>query len=54
MPRNSMLLELSWLLINMKLPPKDKQVSHHYHYYLNLEKGMTIDEIRKELNTNKK
>ena len=38
----------------MKLPPKDKQVSHHYHYYLNLEKGMTIDEIRKELNTNKK
>lgn len=38
----------------MKLPPKEKQVSHHYHYYLNLDKGMTIDEVRKELKYNKK
>lgn len=36
----------------MKLPPVEKQVSHHYHYYLNLDKGMTIDEVRKELKEN--
>lgn len=36
----------------MKLPPLEKQVSHHYHYYLNLDKGMTIDEVRKELKEN--
>lgn len=33
----------------MMLPPKEKQVSHHYHYYLNMDRGMTIDEVRKEL-----
>lgn len=33
----------------MKLPPKEKQVSHHYHYYLNLEKGMSLDEVREIL-----
>ena len=33
----------------MKLPPKEKQRSHHYHYYLNLDIGMNIDEIRREL-----
>lgn len=31
----------------MQLPPEEKRVSHHYHYYLNLEKGMTIREINK-------
>lgn len=34
----------------MKLPPKEKQISHHYHYYLNLGKGMSIDEVRKDIN----
>ena len=33
----------------MKLPPKEKQVSHHYHYYLNMEKGMSLDEVREIL-----
>lgn len=36
----------------MNLPPKEKQISHHYHYYLNTEKGMTIDDVRKELKGN--
>lgn len=30
----------------MQLPPIEKQVSHHYHYYLNLDKGMTLNEIK--------
>lgn len=33
----------------MKLPPTEKQVSHHYHYYLNLDKAMTREEIEIEL-----
>ena len=33
----------------MKLPPKERQVSHHYHYFLNMDRGMTIDEVREEL-----
>ena len=33
----------------MSLPPMNKRVSHHYHYYLNLKKRMTIEEIIKEL-----
>lgn len=33
----------------MKLPPKDKQVSHHNCFYMNLDKRLTISEIRKEL-----
>lgn len=33
----------------MKFPPVEKRVSHHYHYYLNLDKGMTIDEVQKEI-----
>ena len=37
----------------MRLPPKEKQVSHHYHYYLNMDKGMSIDEVRKELGKRK-
>lgn len=34
----------------MKFPPVEKRVSHHYHYYLNMDKGMTLDEVRQELN----
>ena len=34
----------------MKLPPLDKQVSHHYHYYLNMDKGMTLDDVCQALN----
>jgi len=30
----------------MKLPPKEKQVSHHYHYFLDLDKGMDIKEVK--------
>lgn len=33
----------------MQFPPVEKRVSHHYHYYLNMDKGMTIDEVREEL-----
>ena len=33
----------------MQFPPVEKRVSHHYHYYLNMDKGMTIDEIKEEL-----
>ena len=29
----------------MKLPPKEKQVSHHSHYYVNLERRLKEDEI---------
>jgi len=29
----------------MKLPPKEKQVTHHYHYYVNLEKRISLEEI---------
>ncbi len=29
----------------MKLPPIEKQVTHHYHYYLNMDKGMDINEV---------
>ena len=29
----------------MKLPPKEKQVSHHYHYFLDLNKGMTMEDV---------
>lgn len=30
----------------MKFPPVEKRKSHHYHYYLNMDKGMSIEEIR--------
>ena len=29
----------------MKFPPVEKRASHHYHYYLNMEKGMSIKEV---------
>ena len=38
----------------MKLPPKEKQVSHHYHYFLDMDKGMTLEEIKKVLANKKK
>lgn len=31
----------------MKLPPKEKQLSHHYHYLLDLDKGLTLAEVKK-------
>ena len=30
----------------MKLPPKDKQVSHHYHYYLDMDRALNIKQIK--------
>ena len=33
----------------MQLPPLDKQVTHHFHYYLNLDRGLQMNEIMKEL-----
>ena len=33
----------------MKLPPVEQQVSHHYHFYLNMDRGLSLDEIRKEM-----
>ena len=29
----------------MEFPPIEKRVSHHYHYYLNMENRLSIDEI---------
>lgn len=37
----------------MKFPPVEKRVSHHYHYYLNMDKGMTLDEVRNVLKNDK-
>lgn len=34
----------------MKLPPKEKQVSHHDHYYCNLKEGLTLDEVKERIN----
>ena len=31
----------------MQLPPKEYQISHHFHYYVNLEQRLKIDEIIK-------
>lgn len=31
----------------MQLPPKEKQITHHYHYYMNLERHYTIEEIKR-------
>lgn len=33
----------------MKFPPVDKRQSHHYHYYLNMNKGMTIEEVKEKI-----
>lgn len=30
----------------MKYPPKEKQVSHHYHYFLDMERGLTLREVK--------
>ena len=37
----------------MQYPPKKKQISHHYHFYLNMDRGMTIEEVKEELNHEK-
>lgn len=31
----------------MKLPPKEKQVCHHHHYFLDMNRGYSIDELKK-------
>ena len=36
----------------MKFPPVEKRASHHYHYYLNMDKGMGIEEVRKVMKRN--
>lgn len=36
----------------MKFPPVEKRASHHYHYYLNMDKSMGIEEVRKVMKTN--
>ncbi len=36
----------------MKFPPVEKRKSHHYHYYLNMDKGMNIDEIIQAMKAN--
>lgn len=33
----------------MKLPPKDKRISHHSHYYLNLNLRLSFNEIKKDI-----
>lgn len=33
----------------MQLPPEEKRVSHHPHFYLNLERRITQDEVRELL-----
>ena len=30
----------------MKLPPKEKQISHHYHYFLDLNKHYNIEQVK--------
>lgn len=30
----------------MKLPPKEKQVCHHHHYFLDLDRGYSISELK--------
>lgn len=33
----------------MELPPEDKRVSHHSHYYLNLNHRLSFDEINRDI-----
>lgn len=33
----------------MKLPPEDKRISHHSHYYLNLNHRLSFKEIKREI-----
>lgn len=35
----------------MKFPPVEKRKSHHYHYYLNMDKGMSLDEVKEIMNS---
>ena len=30
----------------MELPPEDKRISHHSHYFLDLNRYLSIDEIK--------
>lgn len=30
----------------MRLPPKEKQISHHYHYFLDLNEHYNIDQVK--------
>lgn len=34
----------------MQFPPEDKRQTTHSHYYLNLDKGMTMEEVLREIN----
>lgn len=36
----------------MKFPPIEKRKSRHYHFYLNMNKGMSIDEVKKVMKAN--
>lgn len=36
----------------MQLPPEEKRQSHHSHYYFNLDRRVTIEEIREIMNHN--
>lgn len=36
----------------MKFPPVEKRMSHHYHHYLNMDKGMKIEEIKQVMKDN--
>ena len=33
----------------MQLPPEEKRITRHFHYYVNLQEGLTIDEVKKIL-----
>lgn len=33
----------------LQLPPKEKQVSHHSHYYLDLDKRLSLEEVKMNL-----
>ena len=36
----------------MKFPPIEKRASHHFHYYLNMDKGMGMEEVRNAMKMN--
>ena len=33
----------------MKLPPKEKQISHHYHYFLDMNQGITLEDAKRKI-----
>jgi len=35
----------------MQLPPKEKQITHHFHYYLNLDRCMSLEDILYDINS---